>query len=131
MILRARSTKLGASVLLEPQNGLCGAGAWAEGHKRVPQHAVGLEGQTTACSKGPGGLGRRQGRAMGCRWERSKHVPGGTLTGETLDVSSGYRTSRPQIQALKGLHKTVFSWLCLLLVKHTLPQVVSEGSRHL
>lgn len=101
VILRAGSVKLEASGLLESQNGHCGAGACIEGHEGVPRHIVGLGEQATACGKGPRSLGRRQGRAMGSRWERTKHVPGRTLTGETLDVSPATERADTRSKLLK------------------------------
>lgn len=104
VVSRAESLDLEAQGLLKPPNGHCDAGpglkamrgllkqlpVWGTGHCMWP----------------------RQRRAMCCREERTKCVPGWTLAGETLGMSPGYRASRPQIQALQGLNRTVFLWLC-------------------
>lgn len=111
VILRARSVKLEASGLLESQNGHCGAGACVEGHERVPRHIVGLGEQATACGKE---FGKEAGKSHGFQVGENQACARKDPDWGDFGCVPCYRASRPQIQALKGLYKTVFLWLCLL-----------------
>lgn len=96
----------------------------AEGHKRVSSVSCGIWGV--------GSLTRqRQRRAIGCSRERTKHIPGSTVTGETLNMSPGYRASRsPDPGSKRTSQNHILTALPAAKSKYMVPQVVSEGSRH-
>lgn len=69
------------------------------GRERAPQKTVGFGDQATSLGKG-------------CSRERTKHVSGSTLLGKTLHMPQATEQAdplTPQIQAPKGLNKTLFS----------------------
>lgn len=117
VVSRAESLDLEAQGLLKPPNGHCDAGpglkamrgllkqlpVWGTGHCMWP----------------------RQRRAMCCREERTKCVPGRTLTGETLVRPQATGQADPRSRLFKDLTE-LYSY-----GSATVPQVVSEGSRHL